>query len=181
MIRICVANLGTYNRGSLIGKWLNLPMDGDNLREEIDAIMKTPDPARTKYDIDEEWAIHDYETEIGLKINEYESPFKLNELAEKLEELDDWELDILECILDDYPDIDWAMNILAKGRYSVYTGIKNREDLGYAMVDEGLLGEIPDSLVNYIDYEAFGLGIERDLYCGEKRISEFNSRAAERY
>jgi len=63
MIRVYLTNLGAYNRGKLMGKWIDLPMDEDELQEEIDSILEP---------MDEEYFITDFETDIeGLKIDEF--------------------------------------------------------------------------------------------------------------
>lgn len=36
-------------------------------------------------------------------------------------------------------------------------------DLGYYMVDEGLMGEVPDSIKSYLDYEKIGKEMKWDL------------------
>lgn len=152
MIRIYVANLGNYNRGELRGCWINLPKDKEVLQKIVN---------------DEEITIHDYETDIReLKIKEYDDIFELNELAEKLEELEDYEKDLLEAIIECHTShLEEALDILEKGDYSYFTGIHSKEDLGYQCVKEGLFGEIPDNLINYIDYEKLGRDLTIDGYC----------------
>mgnify|MGYP002720132292 CR=1 FL=1 len=40
--------------------------------------------------------------------------------------------------------------------------IRDRADVAVTLVEEGVLGEIPTNLVNYIDYEAFGRDLEME-------------------
>lgn len=83
MLKIYIANLGKYNEGELVGKWVELPCeDLDEVLKEIEVVDGTA------Y---EEYAIHDYESDIeGLNIGEYDNIFSLNEIAEKLNELSDY-------------------------------------------------------------------------------------------
>lgn len=59
MFKIFLTNLGKYNEGLLIGKWVELPCD--NLEEELEAIGVGKVPY-------EEYFITDYEATSGLKL-----------------------------------------------------------------------------------------------------------------
>ena len=79
-MKIFITNLGRYNEGYLVGKWVKLPVCEDVL----DKVLK-------EIGIDEyyeEYFITDYENEIigiGDVISEYSSVQALNELAQRLE------------------------------------------------------------------------------------------------
>ena len=145
--KIYVANLAKYNEGILKGEWLELPMDTDDLQEALDGILGE----------DEEYAVHDYDNDLGYKVGEYDSVWELNDLAERLETNVDFTTVIeayLECMDN---DIDEALECVEGWNYSIYHGCDNETDLGYYIVDEGLFGvDIPEELKNYIDYEAIG-------------------------
>jgi len=149
MIRVYLTNLGAYNRGEIIGKWVDLPMDEDKLQEEIDSILEP---------IDEEFFITDFETDIeGLKIDTSEDIFDLNILAEEVDALSKDEQAILQAIFIVYTsDLMQALELLKSDDYIVYWNVTNERELGERIVDEGLLGEIPEQLQYYIDYEAIG-------------------------
>lgn len=56
MLKIYIANLGKYNEGELVGKWVELPCeDLDEVLKEIEVVDGTA------Y---EEYAIHDYESDM---------------------------------------------------------------------------------------------------------------------
>ena len=57
-------------------------------------------------------------------------------------------------------DFEEAYSTWEIGNFSYYPDIKDREELGQYVVDEGLWGEIPENLINYIDYEAIGRDID---------------------
>lgn len=150
MLNVYIANLGKYNEGELVGEWLELP-----------ASQKTVDEVLTRIGIGdeyEEYAIHDYECDIeGVKIAEFENLDNLNDLAARLEAVTDQEA--FEAILGEYGDLEQSLDTYESENYSYYSGIANHEDLGYYIVEEGLWCEnVPDSLRNYLDYEA----IDRD-------------------
>lgn len=48
-----------------------------------------------------------------------------------------------------------AKRIVDDGDYFTIEG-ESEEDIGYYLVEEGFLGEIPEAIVSYIDYERLG-------------------------
>lgn len=143
-IKIYVANLAAYTSGFYKGEWITLPMEKEELEEVLNKIS---------YDGRDELAIHDYEIEISHRIEEYDNIFNLNELAEKLEEIgDDNAFLALTEACDSLND---AIEYYESGSYAYYSAT-SREDLGYELVEMGCYGNIPESLENYIDYEAIG-------------------------
>lgn len=79
MIKLYIANLGKYNEGELIGDWIELPKTEAEIKQFLAEKVGLNEHC-------EECAIHDYETDLGLQIGEYDSIYKLNELAEQTEE-----------------------------------------------------------------------------------------------
>lgn len=152
MLNVYITNLAMYNEGTLYGKWVSLPMDEDELKEEIKSILRPGD---------EEYFITDYESEIGYEVGEYENIFTLNEQMERLEDTGEDEK-IINALLDYLGDLESVITVLENRDFMVIPNVYDEEDVGYYLVDEGLFGvEIPDSLANYIDYEAIG----RDWVC----------------
>lgn len=152
MIRIALTNLGKYNEGHLVFKWVDLPASEEALEEALEAIGIDGE----EY---EEYFITDYESDIeGIEIGEYDNLEELNDLAEELDNLKDWELEIVEAILETGSyGIKEALEKQQDGDYSYYEGVLNELELGEYVVNEGLFGvEIPDTLARYIDYEAIG-------------------------
>lgn len=81
-IRIALTNLGKYNEGELVYKWVDLPATDEEIAEAFEEIGVAPD---TEY---EEHFISDYEAPAGLRVEEYSRLDRLNELAELLEDID---------------------------------------------------------------------------------------------
>lgn len=129
---VYIANLGKYNEGYLVGAWFTFPIDEEDVKEKIGL--------NEEY---EEYAIHDTDN-FPIAIGEYVSIEELNEMYEMIEELPDY---IVECLDDIY----------------YYPDCETMTDVAYYYIDElQALGDIPPSLQNYIDYEAYG----RDLDMG---------------
>jgi len=151
MIRIYVADLAKYNSGELHGKWIDLP--NDNLWGEVQEMLGS----------NEEWAIHDYEA--PFNISEYEDLNKLNTIAEQYQELDDQEIKKISYLVD-YQGETLERSLELYEDVSIYEDTSYL-DLAYEQVDEGLFGDVPSHLVNYLDYEM----IARDLECDYVQIN----------
>jgi antirestriction protein len=157
MLNVFVNTWGNYNEnGAEGGEWLTLPMDETELEEKLDAI------AEAMKDDDPEWAIHDWEykgTLVGKHINENDDLFELNEYAQQLDDLDEYDLEkysaIIEYFGSDYVTIDDLDD------YQLYADIHNEYDLGYYWIVESGCYDLSSmgTLANYIDYEAFGRDI----------------------
>lgn len=150
MIKLYIANLGKYVEGELVGDWITLPITQDDFSD----FLKTIQIDGERY---EEIAIHDYMTDLGISIGEYESISKLNELAEATDGNEKEFSAIYEAI----GDIDDSLRVLENHDYCLFADIDNEEDLGYEWVAEGLFGvNIPDSLSDFINYEAIGRSLD---------------------
>jgi antirestriction protein len=147
-IRIYVADLAAHNDGRLIGEWLTLPVDSDTLENVMN---------RMTHDGQHDYAIHDYEA--PFSIAESDDPWELNEIAEQLDSVD-IDSGVLELILDYAGTVDEGLEIITSGDYTVYENCHSMEDVAYEYVEStGMLLDVPNSLKQYFDYEAFG----RDL------------------
>lgn len=151
-IEICLTNLGKYNEGELIYSRLVLPATTEEIQEAYDEIGVAEN---TMY---EEAFISDYETDInGLSISEYASIDDLNELAEELENFDEYELEAFGAMLDAGLATDEALQKVQDGEYMFYDGCSTMADVAERYADEtGLLSSIPDDLRYYFDFEAYG-------------------------
>lgn len=160
MLEIFLTNLGKYNEGELVGKWVVLPCEGDELETE----MRSIGIDGVQY---EEWFITDTESNIdGLSdlIGEYCSIDTLNELAHVLDGLDNWEMDKVKAIIDaERPDLEDLLQKLDDlDSYDLFSSVHNEEDLGYFYIDECGALEIPENIQPYFDYESFGRDVAMD-------------------
>lgn len=152
-VSIFITNLAKYNAGELFGEWVDLPLDDDELEEKMHQI------ADNGTDCDDELFITDYEA--PFKIDEYDSIEKINEKAQRIDDLDEEEQDVLEAYLDDVSDnFDEALRVVENGDYTIYGSCDTVEELAEEFVDNGCYGEVPDGLRFYIDYDAIARDME---------------------
>lgn len=148
-----ITNLGKYNEGYLIGKWVDFPINDEELEK-----VKVEIGINEEY---EEWFYTDYECDVkGVyeSLGEYESIDYLNELGEKLESLDDGEeLEALEAFMDNGDDFNEAYEHVKNCDYYYYSGCEDMSDVAYRwLVETGELDRIPEYLQGYFDFKAYG-------------------------
>ena len=152
LLNVYIANLGAYNRGELIGQWVSLPMEEEDLNEVISEILGN----------DEEYAIHDYESNLGLEVGEYENIHQLNEQLAKVEE---YEVDLLGALTRNYGlTLEEAIIGLEDTHYfqlDKNTFMSDESNLAYAVIDE--LGFEGINLTYHFDWELFGRDLSYDL------------------
>lgn len=151
-----VTNLGKYNEGQLVGEYLKFPAT----TQDVQALLKRIGVDEVRY---EESFITDFESDVlGLydHLNEYDNIDELNHLAHVLSELDESDLEKFEAVMDsgEYTGsvkdlINLAHNLDC---YEFYPGISNEEELGRIYLQDFEALPIPEHLVDYIDYEAYG-------------------------
>ena len=155
MLRIFLTNLGKYNEGYLIGEWVDLPCTDEELEaaKKRIGISDEPDENGNYY---EEYFITDYETDIqGLTVEEYEDLDNLNELAETLENLDDYYKEVVQAMMSEGYSLEDALE--KKDDCMVYSDCEDMADVAMEYCEEtGMLESIPEDLRCYFDYEAFG-------------------------
>lgn len=156
-----ITNLGKYNEGELIGEWVKFPTTSEELQKVFERIgIGSKDEFGNTY---EEWFISDYNFYVsGLyeNLGEYESLDELNYLASKLQDLDDHEYEHFQAAMQisNYTgSIKDVINLIDNlDKYDVYPGVENEADLGKYYVYELGMMQVPEQMVDYIDYEAIG-------------------------
>ena len=154
-----VTNLGKYNEGRLVGEYLKFP----TTTEEVQALLKRIGIDGVRY---EEIFITDYEINIsGLYdcLGEYESIDELNHLACLLSELDQGELEKFEAVIDSGEHTSSVADLINLAQnldcYEFYPGVEDDETLGRIYVEDMEAIDVPEHLLNYFDYEAYGRDI----------------------
>ena len=187
MIKLYLANLGKYNEGELKGAWIELPYTQEELEEKFVEIGIAHYDAEGNYvpyvvETDEkgyeymyeEYAIHDYETDLNIPINEYSSLSNLNAIENNVNynEVDKVNIllnngdislrDLIETpaykLLEDYSFVELDSSISNED-----------EKIGYGYIDEVMCGidQLPrEVLESYFDFEAYGrdLRLSGDCY-----------------
>ena len=142
MLKIFLTNLGKYNEGLLVGRWVELPCY--DLEAEL-----------------EEYFITDYESDFGIEVGEYDNIDELNELAEELEALDECEQEAVKAYIElESNDVREAMNAVNKGRCAFYSNT----DLDTLAVEEVEAWDLPDIALRYFDWEAYKRDMELNGY-----------------
>lgn len=156
-----VTNLGKYNEGCLIGKWVEFPTTPEHMKEVLAEIG-----INEEY---EEYFITDYESNVtGLtdSLGEYENLSVLNYLAHRVQE-EVYDIDMFESILE-YGEHTGSAEELINLTYNLdrfyyMSDVENDYDLGYAWVyNMGIYDkELKEMgrLADYIDFEAYGRDI----------------------
>ncbi len=147
--RIYVACLAAYNNGYLHGQWIEANQDKDDIYSEIQKMLsKSPIPNS------EEWAIHDYEGFMGLRLSESEDIATVAEIAVMLEEHGEAWAKFAE-----YEGVEYAT--LERFEEAYAGQWDSEEDFAEDLANETM--EIPKHLEYYIDYEK----LARDLFIND--------------
>ena len=153
-IKIFLTNLGKYNEGCLMGEWVKLPVPKDKLEAVLRRIG-----INEQY---EEYFISDYESLFSnLHISEYSSIAELNELAERIEELADFDYDKLGAVLEceSCMSIAEILEVLDElDSFELIADISTEEDLGEYYLEDIFYG-VPDTVHRYIDTQRLGRDI----------------------
>lgn len=154
-MKIFLTNLGKYNEGELIGEWVELPVSQEELQKVFERIG-----INEEY---EEYFITDYECDL-YEVGEYENLDTLNEIAERIEELDEEESKVVKALMSDLGyTLDEAIGKVNSGDYRIYYDCADMADVAYQVVEEcGYLDNVPDDVARYFDYESFGRKLERE-------------------
>ncbi|EHU5031559.1 TPA: antirestriction protein ArdA [Streptococcus suis] len=145
-MQVYIANLGKYNEGELVGAWFTFPIDFEEVKEKI-----------SLNDAYEEYAIHD--SELPFAVDEYTSIGELNRLWELVSELPEEFQSELAALLTHFSSIEELSE--HQEDIILHSDCEDMEDVArYYIEGTGALGEVPASLQNYIDYQAYGRDLE---------------------
>lgn len=166
ILKVYVANLGKYNEGELVGDWISLPVENEELEKFLSekvGIELDPEAAFEKgmrgENVCEEWAIHDYESPFFDSIDEYANIYLLNERAEQIADLNAYELKSLEAAVEVFGNEALEFDI---DDIVLLEDVNSHYDLGYYWAVDSGCYELDDRSVlsRYFDYEAFGRDID---------------------
>ena len=88
-MRVFITDLASYNQSYLIGRWVELGIEKEELQQTISEILKEGEEACDDGSIHEEYFLTDWEdNEFNLEVGEYSDIFKLNEEVARIKELD---------------------------------------------------------------------------------------------
>lgn len=158
-IGIYLTNLTEYNKGNIVGAWVKLPVNA----EEMDAKFKKLGIGRNQ-----EYFITDYETpfpELTRSLGEHENLDQLNYLAQEMKWLDEGEwskfTEIIYSGLDGCTSVEDYLNLANTLNLRKFEMVEAKND--YEFGKKLCEGSIPDieiggmgNLDLYIDYEKLG-------------------------
>lgn len=159
-----ITNLGKYNEGALVGEWVKFPTTAEELKKVFERIgIGAKDDFGQTY---EEWFITDYDCYVdGLYdlLGEYANLDELNYLASKLDDMSQDEYERFQAAMeigDHTGSIQELINLTENlDCYDVYPDIHDHDDLGRYYIEELDAMQVPEHLLGYIDYEAYGRDI----------------------
>lgn len=151
-----ITNLGKYAEGQLMGETLKFPAT----TEEVQSLLKNIGVDGVRY---EEFFITAFDGDVmGLYdyLTEYENLDELNHLAHLISELDSDEIETLEAALnkgDHTSSVADIINLVHNlDCYSLHPGVTDDETLGRIYVEDMELLDVPDNVLPYFDFEAYG-------------------------
>jgi len=143
-----------------VGEWFKLPYTN----EELNAVLKRIGIGECREDgsggVYEEYFITDYENDLGLKVDEYESLSELNEVAKCVDSLNARDLQVLQAVIEmDSPNISDMVEVIENlEKYTLHVDIKTFNDLGHYLIHDA--GDFDtytvETLESYLDYESYG-------------------------
>ncbi len=158
-MKVYITDLEAYNNGHLVGAWYELPMNENLLAESIENELQKGKNICNSTHHHEEYFITDSECDY-MKIDEYESLTKLNEIAQKMNSFEIQERTAVKLMLENYilNSIDEAIENIDN---MICTGEDNMEDVAYNYIEEsGALQGMAESLQGYFDYDGLGRDME---------------------
>lgn len=178
-IKMCIQNLGKYNEGELLFYWLSLPATDEEIDKALDAIQICHtdrfgneifygDEFGQPY---EEMHMPDWECDFeGLEYSEWWSIDELNEIAERLDELSEYDLHWLEAyMIETNENLENAIdNYQDNSRY--WEGCTLKEiAYEYADMTIGCISDkgIREFVEEFFDYDSYAESLDiREAGCG---------------
>ena len=150
--------------------WLDLPFNEDELNdclESIGVIVDDEDGEETDtYDLlmmgesITKYEVVGHSSDI-LEDKHFADLNSANELVERLEDIEEYDNDLLFALMADGDDLDEAIETVEDGAATFYSEM-TLEDLAEQYVDEGIFSS--DFLMKFIDFKALGEALADDGY-----------------
>lgn len=161
ILNVWIGNLGKYNEGELKGGWLELPKSEEEIKDflaDVVGISSEPDEHGVYY---EEFAIMDWESPFWDRIGEWDNLMALNEEAERIDDMSEWEQKVMMAALEILGNEAHQMD---PDDMHLLEGIDTHYDLGWHYAHEFHFEEFEkDSIfAQFFDYEAYGRYLDQD-------------------
>lgn len=173
LLKIYITDMAAYNCGHLIGEWVHLPVEKEELKEKIREILLQGE-AVCKDGIHEEIFISDAEwndTDV-FRVSQYDSPYLLNRKIGLLEEsLEPYQYPMVRVLLDNGLVETFEKAIEQVENVIVYEDC-SMVDVAHQYVEEFIdLNGYHDLIVSHIDYKGIAQTLE---HSGEYYIDGTN-------
>lgn len=160
-MKVYISDLASYNNGNLVGEWVSLPLAENDLQSKINSILELGSEVDGYAEAHEEYFITDFECDY-YDVDEYENISKLNEIAESMEGLNDYERKAVKFLLDNYLVNSFEEALEKYDDVIIYEDM-TMEDIAYDFVNECYnLDNMPSLVANNIDYEKIARELEMD-------------------
>lgn len=137
------------------GQWITLPMDDNDLEKELNIILK----------LYGETIISSYE-----KVGDYTKSLYINQYADikELNYILKQSLEFIALYIYSDEDLEFTKKFIKNRRFLFIPGVEDLSALGEAIVKKGLIGYVPQNLIDsgYIDFEQIG----EDFTCNGIRL-----------
>lgn len=179
MLNIYLTDLSAYNKGYLIGEWINLP--NGNLGQVLNKILKSGEALCFLecgyYELHEEYFITDFEwEEVAIfSIGEYENLEELNSKLELLQDLSISEQKAVKFLLEQNFATDITDAISKVDDVLIHEN-SSLSDVAYDLINECYdIDKLPSIIANNIDYDSIArdLEIEGRFYEVDSDIYEY--------
>lgn len=165
VIKGYITNLGRYNEGILSGRWISFPISEDELNAVLGEIgcYYINDDGEPENEDYEEFFFSEWESELETGLGEYVNIDDVNDIAESIEALDDYDRAVFEAYIEATGES--LTDALDCYDDCVFFNGMTMLDVAYEIADEYLSNKsIPDFVRNYFDYDAFARDLSFDGY-----------------
>lgn len=150
-----ITNLGKYNEGELVGKWIEFPIT----EEELQAVLVEIEIDGKEYEeyFFTDWDYADYP---NFEFSEHVSIDTVNDIADQLSSYNAYDMNKLRAVCEVWTKAE--VEDFHPSDFILYEDINNDYDLGYHWAIESGVYDVnswDNPLLRYIDYEAFGRDI----------------------
>ena len=150
-----ITNLGKYNEGDLVGKWIEFPIT----EEELSAVLVEIEIDGKEYEeyFFTDWEYNEYP---DFEFSEHTSVETVNAIAAQLESLNAYDMNKLNAVCEVWSKAE--VEDFQPNDFILYDDIANDYDLGYHWAIESGVYDTnswDNPLLRYIDFEAFGRDI----------------------
>lgn len=168
MLKVYIEDIAAKLEGNSTGSWITLPIEENELIEEIDEILKRGEVLSRSSNLHQECEIKDYEWDEDVceifSINTDDDIYKINnDLILIEDEAQPYEYKIIKFLLDDNYAYAVENAIEKLDEVSLYEDC-SLENVASQMFDDIYGSEINETITYYIDFKQWGEDLRHDGY-----------------